>query len=101
MELDMKRLLITTCLAANLLPATAAHAGTMLRGPAFRVEIPATDLDLSSADGKKVLFARARKLGREVCAPAIFPRHYQAESLRACTRTFEQAAAEAVTRARS
>jgi UrcA family protein len=100
MEPAMKRLLICTCLAAAVLPATA-HADTMVRGPAFQAEIPAADLDLTTAEGKKALFVRARKVAQQVCAPDAFPRNYQAKSLRACTKTFEQAALDAVSRAKS
>lgn len=96
----MKRLTISTCLAAILLVPAAAEAGTALRGPAFRVEIPVADLDLASEEGKKALFTRTRRIAAETCAPNAFPRHYDRDSLRACRQRFEEAASAAIARAR-
>ena len=94
-------MLKTTILAATVSVAFAASAaaaagGSTETGPAFRVAIPAADLDLKRPEGRAALIERSRQMAEATCAPQPFPAVYERRSLQECRHAFDSAVRAAI-----
>ena len=92
-------MLKTTILAATMsvaLASTAAVAAGSEAGQAFRVAIPAADLDLKRPEGRAALLERGRQMAEATCAPQPFPAAYERRSLQECRHAFDSAVRAAI-----